>query len=234
MFAGNGQSGTLTNSGSIAATANSTSTDGYATANGVSAGNGQSGTLTNSGSISATATGDTYADANGVYVNYLDGELNNSGSIAATANSTSTDGYATATGVYVGNTLSGALTNSGSISAMATGDTYANATGVEINPYTIGSVGTLTNTGAISATATGSNARAAGVAVEVASVIIVGYQDNLPAGTIMLDLNNSGKISGTADNARDGYSIYVDNGYTYQTFTTSASNFARQCRRRHQ
>ena len=86
-YSGNGPSFDLNNSGSIAATANATSTYGYATASGVFARNGQSGTLTNSGSISATAAPALVPMlVNGVYAgNALSGTLTNSGSISATA-----------------------------------------------------------------------------------------------------------------------------------------------------
>ena len=98
----NDLAGTLTNNGLIEANLN-TSPGTYFTGTGISVGNTLSGTLTNSGSINSTATSDAYANANGVYINNLDGDMNNSGSIAATANATSTDGYATASGVSAGN-----------------------------------------------------------------------------------------------------------------------------------
>lgn len=161
MYIGSDLSGTLTNSGTISATATVTGNGDYAEAYGVRIGGDLSGNLinTSTGTISATATAaqnTSYsAYAYGVRIGgSLTGSLTNAGTIQATATDFEYSAYAY--GVRVGSDLSGALTNSGTISATATvtgNGSYAQAFGLSIGNELSG---TLTNssTGTISATAT--------------------------------------------------------------------------------
>lgn len=193
--------GSLINSGTIQATALSTS-GGYATAYGVLVDGSLSGMLNNSGTISATATNDSeYAKAYGVYVGGdvdAAGVLTNNGKITATATSRGMSSRATAYGVYFGGMNNGTVTNNGSISASASGATWASAYGVYAG--SVAASGVINNSGTISATATTTDGNSSNSAYGV-------YAGNMD-GT----LNNSGRISGMADMPGNGYSLYLGGG----------------------
>jgi len=201
--------GTLSNSGSIGARANTSTSS--ANARGVYVGTDLSGSFTNSGSISATATGNASSSSVQAYgvnvVGSLSGTLTNSGSISATAiNNSSSD--ASAYGIYVGAiSAGGVLSNSGSISATANnlGGGDATAYGISVENDLAGS---LANSGSIRATATGTDAYANGV--DVGGSIAAGGS-----------LSNSGSIPATAhatDNA-SAFGVAVDT--LSGTFTNS-------------
>lgn len=200
-----GATGTLTNSGTISATASAAGNSAYAYAYGVYVSNGIEGTLTNSGTINATATnsgtGSGSMNAYGIYASsgiVNTGVLTNSGMIGATA--TGGSAGANAAGVDLGYSgLDGALTNTstGSISATATSsNSSANAYGIRSNSDLNGS---LANAGAISANATygGTGYGTAGA---------YGVQVSTISGTGTL--TNSGTITANAT-AANGTSAYA-------------------------
>jgi hypothetical protein len=144
--------GSLTNGGTIKATAEGGYSSG--SANGISISSFDAGgSLTNSGMISATASGYYYAYGHAIGINSdLSGTLtNNSGAtIGASASAWSSSAYAT--GVYLGSiTSTGKLTNGGTISASASGNSYGSAYAAGISMNNIEAGGSLTNSGTISA-----------------------------------------------------------------------------------
>ena len=146
--------GSISNSGSITATAISTTS---AYAYGIESGN-VTGIITNTGTISAVANAQVdYASANGLEISgTVSGSIINSGTISATATG-GTNSYATAYGIYL-STLDalGTINNTGSITATVNGGSAANSNSAYgIYAGTLG--GTLTNSGTISATAADSD-----------------------------------------------------------------------------
>ncbi len=201
---------TLTNAGTISATAQGTSARAIAIYDWAYSGNYPDfGAINNSGTLTATAQATSRAaSAYGVYVGSsleATGSITNSGSIAATA--TSND-YAFAGGVYVYQGLYGDVTNAqgGTITASATSaNGFASAAGIYLSS-SLGSTGlggasaqpTLTNAGTISATAQG---------VSEGDAYAI-YDSGSDYGAI----NNSGTLTATAQ-AKSGsasaYGVYV-------------------------
>jgi len=226
----NGNLSTLTNAGTISATAKSAS---YAYAYGVYIGGDLSGTLTNSGTISATANASANgsdAYAYGVYVSgNLTGSLINRGTISANATSLNSDAYA-ATAIYIGGDLgaTGVLNNSGTISATATAYSYASdAKGIHVSGNLAGS---LINSGTITATAVtpvGGYAYAYGIyvggdlsgtlthtgTISAKATATSSYAEayGISVGSLTGTLTSSGTISAAASAGTDGYAygVYV-------------------------
>ncbi len=199
--------GTLSNGGTISATAQST--EDYAYAYGVSVYGDLNGTLSNGGSILAKETAWYSGSASGIYVGgNLNGTLTNDGTISATALSTPPSDYnATAYGINIryGFGSSGVLTNNGTISASAEvgGDAYAYGVIIDGGEGYSNMDGTLTNNGTISATALSysSDAYAYGV-----------YLGGTMGSTG--SLTNMGTISATATASTDSlayaYGVYIN------------------------
>ena len=193
--------GTLTNAGSISASA---SADTWAGAYGVYVGNvAATGVLTNNGKITASATSrgmSSGASAYGVYFGWMNnGAVTNNGSISASASGAT---WASAYGVYRGNlSATGTFTNNGSITASATAIDWAGAYGV--NPYYVDAGGTLTNSATGSITA---SARSTGMS-SYASAYGVAVWWNMD-GT----LTNAGSISASASGATwaSAYGVYAN------------------------
>jgi hypothetical protein len=196
-----GNHATLTNNGSIVASANAMGqAEPYAY--GIYVGGDLYGhaSLTNSNSISATATGETSAYAYGIYIDsYVgtDATVTNSGIITATANA-KTYNYASAIGIYVSSGMSGKLTNSGTITATAKSKaSEAYAYGIYVDSNISGS---LTNTGKITATAEGANKPSSAYAYGIYAIGLDGT------------LTNNGTISGSASVGYNGYALDIRYG----------------------
>ena len=139
-------SGSITNDGTISATANNTSAraDGFHLQNGMTG-----GSFINNGALTITATGSSSgAQANGITIdNGVSGTFVNNGSI--TIVSTATSGSAIANdGIDLEGTLTGTMTNNGAITMTVRADASSNATADGIQLETLN--GAFTGTGDIS------------------------------------------------------------------------------------
>lgn len=195
-YIGLGSAASLTNSGTISATANvygQSWSDYYATATALSVDGAVQGAISNSGTISASANVDAYAygydaSAYGLYLDggsfYSDSEVGN-WSGATTVDTSNTD---LATSV----TTTAWAYNSASASAWTS--TYADVA--------LGLGASLTNSGIISATASADYAYATAVALDIEGAVL---------GTI----SNSGNITADAEvGSHDAYAnaVYLDGG----------------------
>lgn len=217
--------GTLTNSGTINATASAAGNSAYAYAYGIYVSNSIEGHLTNSGTINAIAsnngTGGGSMNAIGIYASSgiaSTGILTNSGAIGATA--TGGSAGASAVGVDIGyGSLDGSLSNTstGSITATATSSNSSpGAYGIRVNSDLNGS---LSNAGAISANATygGTGYGTAGAyGIQVSSISGTGTLTN--SGTITA---NASAANGTSAYAY-AYGVRV-NGSLDGTFTNTGT-----------
>jgi len=196
--------GTLSNTGRIAASVEAGSNIGWGYATGLAISGDLAGTVNNSGTISASADGkDLLADmgATGVWADGVTGELDNSGGIAATVHAGSS-AFAYGVGVGSGGIGKGAqLTNSGSISATGqSSDAYsfASANGIYVRggstQPSVGTGGSVRNSGSISATAKAWEAYAYGMQLS-----------NDVAGTV----NNSGNISVSAQGSESAFAFGI-------------------------
>jgi len=226
--------GSLTNEGTISATAISTSSQAMGYGLYLSGGIAAGGSLANSGTISSAVTGTGWAAAEGVHAwGNMDGALDNTGTISARANATGSR-VSSVYGVYIGGALTGALTNTGALSTIsgeATAANWASAYGVYVNSG-ISSTGSLTNEGTISGTAVGSSALAYGVyitgtiasggtltntgdisATATAATSWAGVNAIYVTGSIAGTLDNQGTITGSAiasnSNVSSGIGLYV-------------------------
>jgi outer membrane autotransporter protein len=205
IYAAGNLAGSISNSGSISASATALNGSGTASADayGISVGGNLSGTLNNSAMIEALAEAqaDSFASAYayGVTVDgELSGTLSNSGTISAEARAHSTNYSITFARAIQLNDISatGVVNNDETIKATAlasnsNGLAFAIASGIEIHNL----AGILTNSGSISATATALND--AGPAIAAAHGIIVNGGVELD-GELSGTLSNSGTINAEA------------------------------------
>jgi hypothetical protein len=112
------------------------------------------------GAVAASASGDTYADAVGVYLFGYDVYFHNDGDVTAAATASDPFGAAYADGVHIDGTYVDVYVGTGTVVSADANGFYANAVGLEAN----GSYGLyLGLEGDIQATATGAYAWATGV-----------------------------------------------------------------------
>lgn len=210
---GIGAGASLTNSGSLVASASgmsgATSNGAYVNAEGLTTNNTLDGSISNSGTIRATATasgggiGSTFGNGYGIRIFGsgigLTGTLTNTGTISGdgTARGSGSTVEAYGEGIEINGSLNGMLSNAGTVSGTATSDGRAYAYGiVNWGPLPNGS---LNNSGSITATATGTTAAYAyGVSVW-----------NTVNGTI----TNSGTIRATGQSGAamgEVYGIYIN------------------------
>ncbi len=195
----------ITNSGTISASASSSSVSASAYAIDASG-----APITNSGTIRATATGSSGVTAYAYGVN-TDSTVTNTGSITATAAGDPSDAYA----IY---STGGGITNTGTIIATATSPSIATA-------YGIYSTGAVTNSGSITVTADGglnnaargiysdsnvTNSGTISVAAGPTNAVAYGIYSGADA-----TVNNSGTITVSAAGTPSyAYGIYFNNGGT--------------------
>lgn len=215
-------SSSLTNSGTITATAVSSGATGSGSAyaygihtqslNGTAA-------LGNTGTITATASADTWASAYGIDSQSLNNgaAITNSGTIAATA--TSATSSASAWGIHVTALNSGSVTNSGSITATATSTPDDTALYQWGGAYGLGSWSWSTMNGlAISNTASGTiTASASGDRASAYGIVAYGEMTNGSS------ISNAGTITATATGGDASYASAYGI-YTYSMTDSSITN----------
>ncbi|MDX8354937.1 autotransporter domain-containing protein [Cognatiyoonia sp. IB215182] len=182
--------GTILNSGTIDATALTTS-DSTAYAFGISVEGEMHGAIVNTGTIDLLATAPVTYEAVAVGIELesdMSGSIQNSGSIVATANAVESD--ASAYGIRIdGDMLEGAeITNSGTIGAIATNDTDDSAEAYGFQLQGLMEAGTsFTNTGVIIADASATDTHATAIGIDI-------------SGSVAGEIANSGTISVIASN----------------------------------
>lgn len=178
--------GSLTNSGTITATAGGGS---FAFIEGINVRGNVNGSFDNSAAITVQAVGTSSAYVDGINTSYIGGTFKNSGVISAFAQAD----FAGADGIALGDIL-GSADNSGDISARASGDTTARASGITLDFID----GSFSNSGSIIASATVPNSSAP---VPFQRAVAYGiYSDNInedPMGGFG-EFENSGAIAVSA------------------------------------
>ena len=206
LFNGVEAGGSVLNSGTITATANSTGTSDVEVV-GLVFLDDLDGNLTNSGTISVNAGSGSSLTALGIDVlGEVNANIVNSGTISVVA--TDNGSLASAAGVRIQDDVTGSLVNSGSVSVTASGATSASARGIELQNDLIGS---FENSGSIMVAAGSSSTTAL-----AAGVFIGGQADG--------DVSNSGSVNVRADggSAVTAAGIALGNGLT-GTFTNSGT-----------